>query len=92
MIGGLAHAGQTVVVTSGGKPWIKPGPALPVKPGKSTAAFKARLTRISPAPIPGASGVLSPAWLDCEGQTGRKLEAGDFTTRLTTGASASLGV
>jgi len=59
MIGGLAHASQTAVVTSGGKPWIKPGPAVPVKRGKSAAAFKARLKRISPAPIPGASGVLS---------------------------------
>jgi antitoxin (DNA-binding transcriptional repressor) of toxin-antitoxin stability system len=59
MIGGLAHAGQTVVVTSGGKPWIKLVPALRARRGKSAAAFKARLSRISLKPIPGASEVLS---------------------------------
>ena len=59
MIGDLAHAGETVIVTHGGKPWIKLVPALKPKPGKSAAAFKARLNRISPKPIPGASEVLS---------------------------------
>jgi antitoxin (DNA-binding transcriptional repressor) of toxin-antitoxin stability system len=59
MIGDLAHAGETVIVTHGGKPWIKLVPVLKRKPGKSVAAFKARLNRISPKPIPGASEVLS---------------------------------
>ncbi|HEV7926446.1 MAG TPA: hypothetical protein VGR14_13880 [Verrucomicrobiae bacterium] len=59
MIGDLAHAGETVVVTHDGKPWIKLVPALTKKPGKSAAAFKARLNRISPKPIPGVSEVLS---------------------------------
>jgi antitoxin (DNA-binding transcriptional repressor) of toxin-antitoxin stability system len=59
MIGGLAHAGETVVVTYAGKPWIKLVPALTAKKGKSAAAFKARLNRISPKPVPGASEVLS---------------------------------
>jgi antitoxin (DNA-binding transcriptional repressor) of toxin-antitoxin stability system len=58
-IGDLAHAGETVIVTHGGKPWIKLVPALKSKPGKSVAAFKARLNRISLKPIPGASEVLS---------------------------------
>jgi antitoxin (DNA-binding transcriptional repressor) of toxin-antitoxin stability system len=59
MIGDLAHAGETVIVTHDGKPWIKLVPALKRKPGKSAAAFKARLNRISSKPIPGASDVLS---------------------------------
>ena len=59
MIADLAHAGETVIVTHGGKPWIKLVTALKKKPGKSVAAFKARLNRISPKPIPGASEVLS---------------------------------
>ena len=54
----LAHAGETVVVTHDGRPWIKLVSALRVKPGKSVAAFRARLNRISPKPIPGASAVL----------------------------------
>ena len=58
MIGDLAHAGETVIVTHGGKPWIKLVPALKRKAGKSAAAFKARLNRISPKPIAGASDVL----------------------------------
>jgi len=58
-IGDLAHAGETVIVTQGGKPWVKLVPALKPKPGKSVAAFKARLNRISPKPIPGASDVLT---------------------------------
>ncbi len=58
MIADLAHAGETVMVTHGGKPWIKLVPALKSKPGKSAAAFKARLNRISPKPIPGAAKVL----------------------------------
>lgn len=59
MIGDLAHAGETVIVTHGGKPWIKLVPAFKPRPGKSVAAFKARLDRISPKPIPGASEVLA---------------------------------
>ncbi len=58
MIGDLAHAGETVIVTHGGKPWIKLVPALKPKQGKSATAFKARLNRISQRPIPGASDVL----------------------------------
>ncbi len=58
-IGDLAHAGETLIVTHGGKPWIKLVPALTKKAGKSAAAFRARLNRISPKPIPGASEVLS---------------------------------
>ncbi|HZM03417.1 MAG TPA: hypothetical protein VFC44_10355 [Candidatus Saccharimonadales bacterium] len=58
-IGSLAHAGETIIVTDGGKPWIKLGPALKKKSGKSAAAFKARLNRIAPTPIPGASQVLA---------------------------------
>jgi antitoxin (DNA-binding transcriptional repressor) of toxin-antitoxin stability system len=58
LIGELAHAGETVIVTHGGKPWIKLVPALRPKAGKSAAAFRARLNRISPKPIPGASEVL----------------------------------
>jgi antitoxin (DNA-binding transcriptional repressor) of toxin-antitoxin stability system len=59
IIGDLAHAGETVIVTHGGKPWIKLVPAFKKKPGKSAAAFKARLNRISSKPIPGAAEVLS---------------------------------
>jgi antitoxin (DNA-binding transcriptional repressor) of toxin-antitoxin stability system len=59
MIGDLAHSGETVTVTHGGKPWIRLVPAFKKKSGKSVAAFKARLNRISPKPIPGASEVLS---------------------------------
>jgi antitoxin (DNA-binding transcriptional repressor) of toxin-antitoxin stability system len=58
-IGDLAHAGETVIVTHSGKPWIKRVPALKMKPGKSAAAFKGRLSRISPKPIAGATEVLS---------------------------------
>lgn len=58
-IGDLAHAGETVIVTHGGKPWIKLVPAFKPRPGKSAAAFKARLDRVSSTPIPGASEVLS---------------------------------
>ena len=58
MIGDLAHAGETVLVTHGGEPWFKLVPAFKRKPGKSAAAFKARLNRISPKPISGAAEVL----------------------------------
>lgn len=57
-IAGLAHAGQTVMVTHDGKPWIKLVPAAKAKTGKSVAAFKSRLNRISPKPIRGVSDVL----------------------------------
>jgi antitoxin (DNA-binding transcriptional repressor) of toxin-antitoxin stability system len=40
MIGDLAHAGETVIVTHGGKPWIKLVPAFKPRPGKSVAAFR----------------------------------------------------
>ncbi len=56
--GGLAHAGETILVTQGGKPWIKLLPAGKPKRGKSVAVFRARLNRISPKPIPGAAEVL----------------------------------
>jgi antitoxin (DNA-binding transcriptional repressor) of toxin-antitoxin stability system len=59
IIGDLANAGETVIVTHGGKPWIKLMPALKRKTGKSAAAFKARLDGISPKPIPGVADVLS---------------------------------
>jgi antitoxin (DNA-binding transcriptional repressor) of toxin-antitoxin stability system len=59
MIAALAHAGETVIVTHGGKPWIKLVPAFKKNSGKSVAAFKARLNRISRNPVPGASEVLS---------------------------------
>jgi antitoxin (DNA-binding transcriptional repressor) of toxin-antitoxin stability system len=59
IIGDLAHSGETVIVTHGGKPWIKLVPAIKKKPGKSAAAFKARLNRISSKPIPGAGEMLS---------------------------------
>ena len=58
MIGNLAHSGETVMVTHDGKPWIKLVPALKKRVGKSAAAFRARLNRISSKPIPGASEVL----------------------------------
>jgi len=54
----MAHAGQTVVVTQGGKPWIKLMPASKPKRGKSASAFRARLNSISPKPIPGVAAVL----------------------------------
>jgi antitoxin (DNA-binding transcriptional repressor) of toxin-antitoxin stability system len=59
VIGNLAHAGETVIVTRDGKPWIKLVPALAKNSGKTAAAFRARLNRISPKPISGASGVLA---------------------------------
>jgi antitoxin (DNA-binding transcriptional repressor) of toxin-antitoxin stability system len=58
MIGDWAHAGETVLVTNGGKPWIKLMPTHKRKTGKSVAAFKARLNRVSPKPIAGVSDVL----------------------------------
>jgi antitoxin (DNA-binding transcriptional repressor) of toxin-antitoxin stability system len=58
MVADLAHAGETIVVTRGGKPWIKLVPAFKARPGKSVAAFKARLDGISPKPIPGVCKVL----------------------------------
>ena len=58
-IGDMVHAGETFIVTHGGKPWFKLVPARKKKPGKSVAAFKARLNRISRKPIPGVSEVLS---------------------------------
>ncbi len=57
-IGDLAHAGETVMVTLGGKPWIKLVPAFKAKKGKTAAAFKTRLDRIAPKPIAGAAQVL----------------------------------
>jgi antitoxin (DNA-binding transcriptional repressor) of toxin-antitoxin stability system len=58
-IGDWAHAGETVIVTNGGKPWIKLMPTHKKMPGKSVAAFKARLNLVSPKPIAGAAEVLS---------------------------------
>jgi antitoxin (DNA-binding transcriptional repressor) of toxin-antitoxin stability system len=57
-LGGIAHAGETVMVMHGGKPWIKLVPARKAERGKSVAAFRARLKRVSPKPIPGATEVL----------------------------------
>jgi antitoxin (DNA-binding transcriptional repressor) of toxin-antitoxin stability system len=56
-IADLAHAGETVLVTHGGKPWVKLIPASKGKPGKSAAAFRTRLNRISTKPIAGVSEV-----------------------------------
>ena len=56
-LGKLANAGETVVVTDGGEPWIKLVPAGRAKGGKSAAAFRARLSRISPKPIAGVGEV-----------------------------------
>jgi len=58
VIADLAHAGETVVATHEGKPWIKLVPALRTRPGKSVAASRARLNSISSKSIPGASEVL----------------------------------
>ena len=58
IIGDWAHAGETVIVTNGGKPWIKLVPPGKKKQGKSAAAFKARLNRLSAEPIAGVTGVL----------------------------------
>lgn len=57
-LGKLANAGETVVVTEGGEPWIKLVPAVRTKGGKSAAAFRARLNRISPKPIAGVDEVV----------------------------------
>lgn len=57
-IGDLVHHGETVLVVKGGKPWLKMVPATASARGKSAAAFKARLDRISRKPIPGVNEVL----------------------------------
>ena len=57
-LGSLVHAGETVLVTDGGKPWLKMVPARASTSGKSAAAFKARLDRISRKPIAGVREVL----------------------------------
>ena len=57
-LGSLVHAGETVLVTDGGKPWLKMVPATASIGGKNAAAFKARLDRISRKPIAGVSAVL----------------------------------
>jgi antitoxin (DNA-binding transcriptional repressor) of toxin-antitoxin stability system len=59
MITDLAHAGETIIVTRGGKPWFKLAPVVNKAQVKSAASFKARLDRISRKPIAGASEVLS---------------------------------
>jgi antitoxin (DNA-binding transcriptional repressor) of toxin-antitoxin stability system len=58
-LGDLAHEGETVVVTRGGKPWIKLVPASKPQRGKSATDFKARLDRISPKPIVGVAEILT---------------------------------
>ena len=58
-LGKLANAGETVVVTEGGEPWIKLVPALKAKGGKSAAAFRARLNRISSKPIAGVDEIFA---------------------------------
>jgi antitoxin (DNA-binding transcriptional repressor) of toxin-antitoxin stability system len=57
-LGSLAHSGETVTVLNAGKPWIKLVPATRLRRGKSAAAFRARLNRISAKPIPGVAEVL----------------------------------
>ncbi len=57
-LGSLVHAGETVLVVNGGKPWLKMVPVKASNGGKSAAAFKARLDRISRKPIAGVSEVL----------------------------------
>ena len=56
-LGKLASAGETVLVTQRGEPWIKLVPAVGPKGRKSAAAFRARLNRISPTPIAGVDEV-----------------------------------
>jgi antitoxin (DNA-binding transcriptional repressor) of toxin-antitoxin stability system len=57
-LGNSVLAGETVIITDAGKPWIQLVPAPKGRPAKSAAAFKARLDRISSKPIRGAAGVL----------------------------------
>ena len=57
-LGDLAHGGETVIVTDGGKPWIKLVPVSKTKRGKSAAAFRTRLNRISSKPIAGVAEIL----------------------------------
>jgi antitoxin (DNA-binding transcriptional repressor) of toxin-antitoxin stability system len=57
-LGSLVHAGETVLVIDGGKPWLKMVPAKSATRGKSAAAFKARLARISRKPIHGVTEIL----------------------------------
>ena len=57
-LGNLVHAGETVLVIDGGKPWLKMVPARKAATGKSAGEFKARLRRIARKPITGASEVL----------------------------------
>jgi len=57
-LGNSVLAGDTVIITDAGKPWIQLVPAPKGRPAKSAAAFKARLDRISAKPIRGVAGVL----------------------------------
>ncbi len=57
-LGELAHSGEVVLVTHGGKPWIKLVSATVPKHGKSATQIKARLDRISRKPIRGVNEVL----------------------------------
>ena len=57
-LGSLVHAGETVLVIHGGKPWLKMVPVKASVSGKTAAAFNARLDRISRKPIAGVSEVL----------------------------------
>jgi hypothetical protein len=58
-LGDLAHGGQVVLVTDAGKPWIKLGPPVRRRVGKSAALFRARLNRLSAKPIPGVAEMLT---------------------------------
>ena len=60
-LGDLVHSGETVLVVHAGKPWLKMVPAQITAGGKTAAAFKARLDRISRRPIPGVADVLKRA-------------------------------
>ena len=53
------QAGNEVVLTNGNKPVAKLVSAHGPKRRKSAAAFKARLNRVSPKPIPGVNEVLA---------------------------------
>ena len=57
-LGDLVHSGETVLVVDGDRPWLKMVPPSTSARGKTAAAFKARLARISRKPIPGVADVL----------------------------------
>ena len=56
-LGELAHSGEVVLVTHGGRPWIKLISASVPRRGKSATRIKARLDRLSRKPIHGVNEV-----------------------------------